>query len=137
MPNAHSITRHRNFGAGNQLALVLFKADDEEALQLSSVEEAAAFLEKEFPNMYPLIPRSEVEAFAERPPNKLPTFQYTWPQLHYSTSVVLAGDAIHTVKPYFGLGVNSALDDVRWLRQCLLKHPVRCPDHVHGSTHRT
>jgi len=38
--------------------------------------------------------------------------------------VVLAGDAIHTVKPYFGLGVNSALDDVRWRSQCLQQHQV-------------
>lgn len=112
---------------GNQLALMLFKADDEEANSISTELEADEFLQREFPNLYPLIPHSEVKAFAERPNGKLPTFQYAWPQLHYSNNVVLAGDAIHTVKPYFGLGVNSALEDVRWLSQCLEKHPVRCP----------
>lgn len=105
---------------------MLCKADDTEALGVSTEEEAAEFLQKEFPNLYPFIPRSEVIAFAERPVGKLPTFQYVWPHLHYSNNVVLAGDAIHTVKPYFGLGVNSALDDASWLSQCLQKHPVRC-----------
>ena len=111
--------------AGNQIGLMLFKVDDEEVLNISTADEAAKLLQTEFPNLYPLLPRSEVAAFAQRPLGKLPTFQYVWPHLHHSDSVVLAGDAIHTVKPYFGIGVNSALDDVRWLSQCLQKHQVR------------
>lgn len=110
--------------AGNQLGLVLFKADDEEALSISTEEEASRFLKQDFPNMHQLIPNCEVKAFAARPASTLPTFQYAWPELHVLDSVVLAGDAIHTVKPYFGLGVNSALDDVRWLSQCLQQHQV-------------
>ena len=31
----------------------------------------------------------------------------------------MLGDSIHTVKPYFGLGVNSALEDVCVLDACL------------------
>ena len=31
----------------------------------------------------------------------------------------LLGDSIHTVKPYFGLGVNSAFEDVTLLEECL------------------
>eukprot|EP00892_Ulva_mutabilis_P005378 jgi/Ulvmu1/3211/UM015_0252.1 len=107
---------------GNQIGLMLFKIDDEEVLSISNEEEAADLLKREFPNLYPLIPRSEIKAFAERPHGKLPTFQYVWPDLHFSNNVVLAGDAIHTMKPYFGLGVNSALDDVMWLSQCLQLH---------------
>lgn len=103
---------------------MLFKIDDEEVWKVTTEEEAAELLQREFPNLYPLMPSSEVKAFAERPPGKLPTFQYVWPQLHFSNNVVLAGDAVHTVKPYFGLGVNSALDDVRWLSQCLQEHKV-------------
>ena len=109
---------------GNQLGQVLFKCDDEEALNISTEEEAAEFLKQEFPHIYPLIPQSEVRAFAGRQSSKLPTFRYAGPELHYSDNVVLAGDAIHAVKPYFGLGVNGALDDVRWLKQCLEKHQV-------------
>jgi len=32
---------------------------------------------------------------------------------------VILGDAIHTVKPYFGLGANSALEDVQVLRKSI------------------
>jgi kynurenine 3-monooxygenase len=35
------------------------------------------------------------------------------------SNVALIGDAIHTVKPYFGLGVNSAFEDVVVLGQSL------------------
>ena len=31
----------------------------------------------------------------------------------------MLGDSIHTVKPYFGLGVNSTLEDVSVLNVCL------------------
>ena len=34
-----------------------------------------------------------------------------------------AGDSIHTVKPYFGLGVNSAFEDVVILDDCLTAAP--------------
>lgn len=109
---------------------MLCKADDEEVMRINTEDEAAEFLQREFPNLFPLIPRSEFKAFAERPFGKLPTFRYAWPHLHYSNNVVLAGDAIHTVKPYFGIGVNSALDDVRWLARCLQTHPVSYPDYA-------
>ena len=45
--------------------------------------------------------------------------RYVGPALHQGGSTVLLGDAIHTVKPYFGLGVNSALEDVLALRAAL------------------
>lgn len=115
---------------GSQIGQIFFNIDDDEVLGITTEEQAAEFLKTEFPNMFPLIPHSEVKAFVQQPSSKVPTFQYAWPDLHYSNSVVLAGDAIHTVKPYFGLGVNSALDDVRWLHQCLTQHPVRNPDNT-------
>jgi kynurenine 3-monooxygenase len=109
---------------GNLIGLVLYKVGDEEVNNLSSEEETAAFLQKEFPALYPIIPRSEVTAFAKRPPGSLPFFKYVGPDLHYSDSAVLLGDVVHTVKPYFGLGVNSALEDVAVLRDKLEACPV-------------
>jgi 2-polyprenyl-6-methoxyphenol hydroxylase-like FAD-dependent oxidoreductase len=109
---------------GVHVALVLFKIDDDDALRISTTEEARTFLMQEFPNVFPLIPESEIKLFAQRPPGQLPTFKYAWPELHFSSSIALADDAIHTVKPYFGLGVNGALDDVRFLCQCIAKHQV-------------
>jgi 2-polyprenyl-6-methoxyphenol hydroxylase-like FAD-dependent oxidoreductase len=48
------------------------------------------------------------------------------PDLHYADKAVLIGDVIHTVKPYFGIGVNSALNDVTVLGDKLEAHPVHC-----------
>ena len=44
---------------------------------------------------------------------------YTPTLIYRGTSTVLLGDTIHTVKPYFGLGLNSALEDVRYLEEAL------------------
>jgi 2-polyprenyl-6-methoxyphenol hydroxylase-like FAD-dependent oxidoreductase len=103
---------------------VLFKITDDEVLNLSSAKESRAFLKEEFPAMYPIMPDSEIDSFHTRSPGKLPTFRYVGPDLHYRDSAVLLGDMIHTVKPYFGLGVNSALEDVRVLWEKLQEHPV-------------
>ena len=111
--------------AGNLVGLVLFKEDDQEVLSLSTKEESATFLKNEFPGLFPIMPQSEIEAFAGRTPGKLPYFKYAGPDLHYADKVVLLGDVIHTVKPYFGLGVNSALNDVTVLKEKLQEHPVR------------
>ena len=40
---------------------------------------------------------------------------------------MLLGDAVHTVKPYFGLGANSALEDVIALQRCLDDSPCDKP----------
>lgn len=75
--------------------------------------------------MYPLMPTEEIAAFATRPPGKLPKFKYAGPDLHFGDKAVVLGDVIHTIKPYFGLGVNSAMDDIAVLRRKLEACPVR------------
>lgn len=113
--------------ADRQVGLVLYRQDDDEVNGISSAAEARAFLQRDFPNIFPVIPDSEIEQFAERPPGKLPTFKYAGPHLHVGSRVVLLGDVIHTVKPYFGMGVNSALNDVQVLLDKLQEFPVRTP----------
>lgn len=115
----------RHMCAGTLIGLVLFLADDDDVLALSSPEESRAFLQSEFPALFDIIPDSEIEEFHRRPPGRLPEFRYVGPELHYEDKVVLLGDAIHTVKPYFGLGVNSAFEDVQRLQHKLQEHPVR------------
>jgi len=53
-----------------------------------------------------------LQEFLDKGDSKLPEFAYCNGPLHYKNSTVLLGDAIHTVKPYFGMGVNSCLEDV-------------------------
>jgi kynurenine 3-monooxygenase len=47
---------------------------------------------------------------------------YTLSYIFRSKYGCLLGDTIHTVKPYFGLGLNSALEDVMSLEKALQKH---------------
>ena len=113
--------------ADSQLGLMLYVQDDEEVNNIANADEARTFLQQNFPHIFPMMPQSEIEHFASRPPGKLPSFKYAGPQLHVGSQVVLLGDVIHTVKPYFGMGVNSALNDVQVLLEKLSQHPVRLP----------
>jgi kynurenine 3-monooxygenase len=49
----------------------------------------------------------------------LPGFRYAGPRLHQGKRCVILGDSAPTVKPYFGLGANSALEDVKILGEAL------------------
>ncbi len=58
----------------------------------------------------------------QRPISRLPSFQLVEGDIHYSTpsgGALLLGDSIKAVKPYFGQGANSALEDVVVLDKCL------------------
>ncbi|CAM9907415.1 unnamed protein product [Ectocarpus fasciculatus] len=59
------------------------------------------------------------ERLALQEVSRLPAFSYTGPILHLGKSAVLLGDAIKSVKPYFGLGVNTAFEDCIALDSCL------------------
>ncbi|CAM9651356.1 unnamed protein product, partial [Phaeothamnion confervicola] len=67
------------------------------------------------------IDEGEYAQFAARKPSALPGFCYSGPILNRGAGAVLLGDSIHLVKPYFGLGANSALEDVTVLEDCLLE----------------
>lgn len=61
----------------------------------------------------------DLARFAAKGDSSLPTFSYAGPVLHHGTSACLVGDTCHTVKPYFGQGVNSAFEDVAVLQAAL------------------
>ncbi|GAB5361327.1 hypothetical protein AAMO2058_000703800 [Amorphochlora amoebiformis] len=84
-----------------------------------STAEARALLNELFPQFSKLASDEAVAEFAQAKDQRLPEFSYCHGQLHYKNSTVLLGDAIHTVKPYFGLGVNAAFEDVSSLEKAL------------------
>lgn len=77
------------------------------------------FLDEFLPQFSPLIDDVTLDRVARKPVSYLPGFRYVGPRLHQDDRCVLLGDCVHTVKPYFGLGANSALEDVSVLADAL------------------
>ena len=99
--------------------MLLIKPDDKAAQSLSDVPSARAYMDELLPMFSPSISDDALRQMMAKPPSRLPVFRYVGPRLHRKASTVLLGDAIHTVKPYFGLGVNSAFEDVAGLSQAI------------------
>lgn len=105
---------------GALLGVVLFKPTDERVQGLSSGAEAKALFMELFPDWpTPLITDAEWEAFAKRRTRQLPQFAFAGPELSLGGSACILGDAIHSVKPFFGLGLNSGFEDIVVLDSCL------------------
>lgn len=97
---------------GDYCGVLLLRRGDEMAKV--DVEPAAFrdFLDENLPQFSQLIDDETVAIVARKPVSYLPAFRYSGPRLHQGQCCVLLGDSAHTVKPYFGLGANSALEDV-------------------------
>eukprot|EP00899_Mesostigma_viride_P006046 jgi/Mesvir1/15442/Mv06625-RA.1 len=114
-------------GAGSRtrcgmVGLLLFKPDSPIIAAVNTPEQAKELFQKYFPGLWATgtIRDADLPHFVTRRPSNLPVFSYCGPVLHHQTGrFVLLGDAIHTVKPYYGLGLNSAFEDVSVLATCL------------------
>ena len=99
---------------------MLVKPEDEETcVKLSNKESLKTFFDEHFPMFVPWIKDEDVESMANSKFFGLPSFGYVDKSLNMGGQGALLGDAIHTVKPYFGLGVNSAWEDVKVLVEAL------------------
>jgi len=83
--------------------------------------QAREFFKLVLPMFSPVIREEDLDAFAAKNSSKLPRFTYATPVLHAGSTTCLVGDGIHTVKPYFGQGVNSAFEDVAYLNASLVE----------------
>ena len=63
----------------------------------------------------------DINNFHKQKYQSFPDFSYTYPTLNLASNSVLLGDAIHTVKPYFGLGLNTAFEDIKILYEELTR----------------
>ncbi len=110
---------------GEMVAVLLFKPGSKAYDTIDGLEtadEAKAFIGESLPPLLPYVREDELGRFVRRPISRLPSFQLVEGDVHRATprgGVVLLGDAIKAVKPYFGQGCNSALEDVSVLARCL------------------
>jgi flavin-dependent dehydrogenase len=78
-----------------------------------------AFFDDEFPQFSALVDDEIMAQVAAKSSSSLPGFRYAGPRLNLGKRTLVLGDAAHTVKPYFGLGANSAMEDIRMLSDAL------------------
>lgn len=108
---------------GNQCAVLLLKKDDELAQENSDPRALRKLFDDFLPQFSGLLDDEMIENVAKKPPSFLPSFRYAAPRLNQGDRSIILGDSAHTVKPYFGLGANSALEDVQvclfwWITFC-------------------
>jgi len=127
---------------GMLVGILLVKPGDvATCAKLESLGTARAYFNTEFPMFAPYVTDTDLDAMTKRRLSTLPTFAHcggkqihrvdtgsvtsntnkrldsALPETEPGGAVVL-GDSIHCVKPYFGLGVNSAFEDVAVLNTC-------------------
>ena len=98
---------------GNYCGVLLLRKDDELAVADTDPEELRKLMDENLPQFSKLLDDSTVAEIAKKPPSFLPSFRYAGPRLNQGDRTLILGDCAHTVKPYFGLGANSALEDVQ------------------------
>lgn len=83
-------------------------------------EEVVDLFRTRFGDVLDLIPGLG-EEFGHLPVSKFLTIRTS--RWHHRGKVVLMGDACHTVVPFYGQGMNAALDDCFVLDACIGRHP--------------
>jgi len=104
---------------GNYCGVLLLKKGDELAKADSDPKKLRELLDDVLPQFSALVDNDVLLSIAKKPPSFLPAFRYAGPRLYQDDATLILGDCAHTVKPYFGLGANSALEDVAILSDVL------------------
>jgi len=104
---------------GNYCGVLLVKEGDEFGAPNTDPVKFRAFLDDALPQFSALLDDETVAAIAKKPVSYLPSFRYAGPRLNQGDRTLILGDSAHTVKPYFGLGANSALEDVTILEDAI------------------
>ena len=102
---------------GSLNGVVLFPRQNNQVTDLTTPEAVLQFFHQHSPEVGQLLPVSEAEAFLKRPPARVLTTRCS--HYHYGDSVLILGDAAHSVPPSLGQGCNAALEDVAIINQLL------------------
>lgn len=95
---------------GTMSGVILFPRQNNQVTSLTTPEAVLDFFGSYFPEVGQRMTKLEAEAFLERPASRILTIRCS--HYHYGDSVLLIGDAAHSVSPSIGQGCNAALEDV-------------------------
>ncbi len=95
---------------GSMSGVILFPRQKNQIVNLSTSDEVLQFFHQHFPEVGQMMPVAEAEAFLARSPSRILTIRCS--RYHYGDSVLLIGDAAHSVSASIGQGCNAALEDV-------------------------
>lgn len=99
----------------------LFAPGDKYAHLEENPANVPAFFDRYFPGVTDLIPPADLVDSFQRNPH-LPLITIKCKPHHFSSSVVVVGDAAHAMVPFYGQGMNAGLEDVQTLFTFLDKH---------------
>lgn len=103
---------------GDQLnGVIIFDAQHNPLLNLSTKEEILAFFQENFPLFGQLMSEEEAENLSKRPVARVLTVRCD--RFHDGDNILLIGDAAHAVSPSIGQGCNASLEDVRVFERLL------------------
>jgi kynurenine 3-monooxygenase len=112
---------HPNLDGSHTLTLFLpFEGEDSFATTRTA-DDITALFTKYFPDLKPLLP-GLIEEWMKHPIGELVTTR-TAPWA-FGDWAVLLGDACHAVYPFYGQGMNSALEDCCVLLKAMVDHPA-------------
>lgn len=99
-------------------SLFLPKQGEDSFNSLDSEAKVACFFQKQFADVFDLMP-DLISEFFKNPVGNLSNINCsTW---YHSDKIVLIGDAAHGIVPFFGQGMNSAFEDCRIFNSLLDK----------------
>jgi kynurenine 3-monooxygenase len=104
---------------GEYCGALLLRREDEFAQSDVDPTKFREFLNDYLPMFSKILDDDVVAQVAKKSPSFLPAFRYVGPRLNEGDHILVLGDCAHTVKPYFGLGANSALEDVKILSDAI------------------
>lgn len=89
-----------------------------------STKDLLQFFDEHFPGVCPQLISSSALTTQYTSNPHLPLISIKCKPHHYSSSVVIVGDAAHAILPFYGQGLNAGLEDIQVLFDCLDKHGV-------------
>jgi kynurenine 3-monooxygenase len=115
------IVSHPNNDGSHTLTLFLPWEGRRSFAVLQTPEVVNAFFANLYPDLPPLAPGLADEFFAHPTGSLVTTRTFPW---YHRDRVVLVGDGCHAVYPFYGQGMNAALEDCLVLDECLAAHPA-------------